>query len=248
MMRRVAERRPARTSTTSCSIAPKDDEPSGARRPRGLANRRPRLAATRATLRRAARLIGVLDDIASALGSSGDTYREVIAEMLTAAGYGIQRGFALHDTFLELVKEGVARGEVNAAARRPDAGRHHRRRLSRPRRTDGRHRELDCGQDVFARDRPSRPGCRAGRSVGRRLEWLTSYTCGPTTIAPASTTTWRAWRPSCCPMCPAQQQPESERRGIAGAVCRARSGRPPRNVGGHEARLPVTRITQYGIT
>src|SRR5258705_10785953 len=61
-----------------------------------------------------ARLIGVFDDIAAALGSSSDTYREVIAEMLTAAGYGIQRGFALHDTFLELVKEGVARGEVNA--------------------------------------------------------------------------------------------------------------------------------------
>jgi hypothetical protein len=37
----------------------------------------------------------------------------VIAEMLAAAGYGIQRGFGLHDTFLELVKEGVARGEVS---------------------------------------------------------------------------------------------------------------------------------------
>jgi AcrR family transcriptional regulator len=60
-----------------------------------------------------ARLIGVFDDIAAALSSSSDTYREVIAEMLAAAGYGIQRGFALHDTFLELVKEGVARGEVS---------------------------------------------------------------------------------------------------------------------------------------
>jgi hypothetical protein len=37
----------------------------------------------------------------------------VIAEMLAAAGYGIQRGFTLHDTFLELVKDGVARGEVS---------------------------------------------------------------------------------------------------------------------------------------
>ena len=32
--------------------------------------------------------------------------------MLASSGYGIQRGFALHTTFLGLVKEGVARGEV----------------------------------------------------------------------------------------------------------------------------------------
>jgi len=60
------------------------------------------------------RLVGLFDDIASTLAQSSDTYREVIAEMLSAAGYGIQRGFALHETFLELVKEGVARGEVSA--------------------------------------------------------------------------------------------------------------------------------------
>ena len=59
------------------------------------------------------RLIGLFDDIAATLSKSSDTYREVIAEMLAAAGYGTQRGFALHDTFLELVKEGVARGEVS---------------------------------------------------------------------------------------------------------------------------------------
>ena len=59
-----------------------------------------------------ARLIGVFDDIAAALVKSGDTYRELIGEMLGSAGYGIQRGFALHETFLELVKDGVARGEV----------------------------------------------------------------------------------------------------------------------------------------
>ena len=62
-----------------------------------------------------ARLIGVFDDIARALVKSGDTYREMIGEMLAASGYGIQRGFELHDTFVELVKEGVARGEVSAA-------------------------------------------------------------------------------------------------------------------------------------
>ncbi|MDT5350544.1 MAG: hypothetical protein QOH91_3831 [Mycobacterium sp.] len=61
-----------------------------------------------------ARLIGVFDDIAAALVKSGDTYREMIREMLATSGYGIQRGFNLHDTFVELVKEGVARGEVGA--------------------------------------------------------------------------------------------------------------------------------------
>lgn len=60
------------------------------------------------------RLIGVFDDIASALANSGDTYRELIGEMLATSGYGVQRGFNLHDTFAELVKEGVARGEVSA--------------------------------------------------------------------------------------------------------------------------------------
>ena len=61
-----------------------------------------------------ARLISVFDDIATALVGSGDTYREIIGEMLATSGYGIQRGFTLHDTFVELVKEGVARGEVSA--------------------------------------------------------------------------------------------------------------------------------------
>lgn len=60
------------------------------------------------------RLIGVFDDIAAALAESGDTYRELIGHMLATSGYGIQRGFDLHDTFVELVKEGIARGEVGA--------------------------------------------------------------------------------------------------------------------------------------
>jgi AcrR family transcriptional regulator len=59
------------------------------------------------------RLIGLFDDIATTLNQSRDTYREVIGEMLASAGYGIQRGFALHATFLQLVKDGVARGEVS---------------------------------------------------------------------------------------------------------------------------------------
>jgi AcrR family transcriptional regulator len=61
-----------------------------------------------------ARLVGVFDDVAAALAKSGDTYRELIGEMLATSGYGVQRGFNLHDTFAELVKEGVARGEVSA--------------------------------------------------------------------------------------------------------------------------------------
>jgi AcrR family transcriptional regulator len=60
-----------------------------------------------------ARLIGVFDDIATALVGTGDTYRELIREMLSTSGYGIQRGSNLHDTFVELVKDGVARGEVS---------------------------------------------------------------------------------------------------------------------------------------
>ena len=62
-----------------------------------------------------ARLVGVFDDIATALVKSGDTYREMIGEMLATSGpsiQGIQRASNLHDTFVELVKEGVARGEV----------------------------------------------------------------------------------------------------------------------------------------
>jgi AcrR family transcriptional regulator len=59
-----------------------------------------------------ARLVGVFDDIATTLVESGGTYREMIGEMLAISGYGIQRGSKLHDTFVELVKEGVAAGEV----------------------------------------------------------------------------------------------------------------------------------------
>jgi AcrR family transcriptional regulator len=61
-----------------------------------------------------ARLVGVFDDIGATLGGSGDTYRELIGEMLATSGYGVERGSNLHDTFVELVKEGVARGEVAA--------------------------------------------------------------------------------------------------------------------------------------
>jgi AcrR family transcriptional regulator len=59
------------------------------------------------------RLVGVFDDIAATLVTSGDTYREMIGEMFASTGYGVQRGFGLHDTFLELVKDGVAEGDIS---------------------------------------------------------------------------------------------------------------------------------------
>jgi AcrR family transcriptional regulator len=59
-----------------------------------------------------ARLIGLFDDISATLIASGDTYREIIGAMLATTGSGLQRGNPLHETFLEVVKEGVARGEV----------------------------------------------------------------------------------------------------------------------------------------
>jgi AcrR family transcriptional regulator len=59
------------------------------------------------------RVIGLFDDIAATLIKSGDTYREMIGAMLGTAGIGLERGSALHDTFLQLIKDGVARGEVS---------------------------------------------------------------------------------------------------------------------------------------
>jgi AcrR family transcriptional regulator len=59
-----------------------------------------------------ARLVAVFDDIGETLVSSGDTYRELIGEMMSTAGHGSRRGSRFHDTFVELLKEGMARGEV----------------------------------------------------------------------------------------------------------------------------------------
>jgi AcrR family transcriptional regulator len=59
-----------------------------------------------------ARLVGLFDDIAATLVASGDTYREMIRAMIGTTGFGLQRGGELNATFLELVKDGVARGEV----------------------------------------------------------------------------------------------------------------------------------------
>jgi AcrR family transcriptional regulator len=59
------------------------------------------------------RLVAIFDDIASTLVDSGDTYREMIGEMLTAADYSTHRGSPFHDTFVELVKDGLARRELH---------------------------------------------------------------------------------------------------------------------------------------
>jgi len=59
------------------------------------------------------RLISVFDDIALTLVGSGDNYREMIGEMMAAADYGTHRGSPFHDTFVELVKDGLARGELH---------------------------------------------------------------------------------------------------------------------------------------
>jgi AcrR family transcriptional regulator len=60
------------------------------------------------------RLIGVFGDIGAVLVKASDAYRAMIGAMLVTLGSETQRGFGLHDTFLELVKDGVARGEVSA--------------------------------------------------------------------------------------------------------------------------------------
>jgi AcrR family transcriptional regulator len=59
-----------------------------------------------------ARVVGFFDDVAAYLEGSGPGYRELVGAMLAVAGTGIDRGSALHATFLALVKDGVARGEV----------------------------------------------------------------------------------------------------------------------------------------
>ncbi|MCW2858094.1 MAG: TetR/AcrR family transcriptional regulator [Marmoricola sp.] len=59
------------------------------------------------------RLLGLFDNIATVLVDSGDTYREMIGTMLGTVGFGGERGSGLHDTFLELIKDGVSRGEVS---------------------------------------------------------------------------------------------------------------------------------------
>lgn len=59
-------------------------------------------------------LITLFDRIATQMVEFGDTYREVVGAMINATGYGLPRGSSLHASFLELIKGGVARGDVLA--------------------------------------------------------------------------------------------------------------------------------------
>ncbi len=109
-----------------------------------------------------ARLVGVFDDIAAALVKSGDTYREMIGEMLATSGpsiQGIQRGIqpARHLRRTRQRRCRARRGR--SATRRRNLGGHHRWRTLRG------NRELDRRRYLFAADQPAQPGCGAGRPV-----------------------------------------------------------------------------------
>jgi AcrR family transcriptional regulator len=70
------------------------------------------VVAARAAQPVSARLVGAFDDIAAALVESGDAYREMIGEIAATAGCAVQPGTGFRGTFLELINEGMARGEV----------------------------------------------------------------------------------------------------------------------------------------
>ncbi|MEU4332860.1 TetR/AcrR family transcriptional regulator [Nonomuraea dietziae] len=58
------------------------------------------------------RLVGLFDDVADQLDGRGAAYRDVVGAMFAAAGTGVERGSDLYATFLQLIKDGVAGGEV----------------------------------------------------------------------------------------------------------------------------------------
>ena len=58
------------------------------------------------------RLVRFFDDMAAHFESSGPAYREVIGAMLAETGTGADRSSEVYATFLELVKDGVATGEI----------------------------------------------------------------------------------------------------------------------------------------
>jgi AcrR family transcriptional regulator len=59
-------------------------------------------------------LIALFDRIAGEMVAFGGNYREVVGAMVGATGYGLPRGSSLHNTFVELIKGGVARGDVSS--------------------------------------------------------------------------------------------------------------------------------------
>src|SRR5262249_27444254 len=59
-------------------------------------------------------LINLFDRIAAEMVTFRDNYRELVGAMIGATGYGVPRGSSLHTTFVELMKDGIARGDVVA--------------------------------------------------------------------------------------------------------------------------------------
>jgi len=57
-------------------------------------------------------LVAFFDEVAEYLESSGGFYRELVGTMLSLTRSGTERSGELYATFLALIKEGVARGEV----------------------------------------------------------------------------------------------------------------------------------------
>jgi AcrR family transcriptional regulator len=62
--------------------------------------------------RRASELVDLFDQIARYLQASGPFYRELVGAMLRLSGAGTDRSSELYRSFLALVKDGVASGEV----------------------------------------------------------------------------------------------------------------------------------------
>ena len=58
------------------------------------------------------RLVRFFDELAEHLEASGAPYREVVGAMLAETGTGADRSSEVNATFLELVKEGVAAGDI----------------------------------------------------------------------------------------------------------------------------------------
>lgn len=61
-----------------------------------------------------AHLISLFDRIAGQMVDLGEKYREVVGEMVNSTGYAVPRGSTLHSSFVQLIKDGVARGDVLA--------------------------------------------------------------------------------------------------------------------------------------
>jgi AcrR family transcriptional regulator len=58
------------------------------------------------------RLVRFFDDLGEHLDRSGGAYREVVGAMIAETGTGADRGSEVYATFLELVKDGVATGDI----------------------------------------------------------------------------------------------------------------------------------------